>query len=195
MDEPRVFGRVLLRKGIHLLWGLLALGLIPLGNFLADILFVLWLTGMVVADTLRFYVPFWRRLFLQLFAPLLKPSEKKAFPTGATVLVAAFATVQLFFPQKIAIASILVLTLADAVAALVGIFWPVGKWGRNKTVSGSFAFFLVASAVLIRYFNFSIVEVISIGTIVTLLEAYAPPRWENWWIAVGCSSLLRFMVT
>ncbi len=190
MAEALPLRPLLLRKSIHLLWGLLAIGVESRWPQWANVLLPLWLSGMVIADILRFVWGPWQTLFRRLFGSLLKPVERDQFPTGATVMVAALTALSLGFPQPIALPAMLILTIADGLAAVVGRLWPVGRWGRGKTFSGSAAFFLVASAILIGYFNFSPLLTALVAGGLTIIEALAPSRWENFWIAMGGGFLL-----
>lgn len=81
---------------------------------------------------------------------------------------------------------ILILALCDPIAALIGKRWPIGKI-RNKTLMGSFAFFIVAFA-LSFIFTHSILLSIAIAIISTLAEAISPRGYDN--ITIPSSVLL-----
>jgi len=104
--------------------------------------------GFLFADLLRMFQVRIEKYFHIIFSPLLRTREKYKDLTGATYLfVAVFFTV-LLFDRNSAIASILILTVSDTLAALIG-----KKYGRNKigfkSVEGSITFF-IATCVIIR---------------------------------------------
>ncbi len=75
--------------------------------------------GSLALDLVRFRVPWLNRLFLYWLSLLLK-KEEEARITGATyLLIAAFAFF-LVFDKEISIAVLLVLSLGDPAAALIG---------------------------------------------------------------------------
>jgi dolichol kinase len=75
--------------------------------------------------------------------PLMRPQEKRGigghifFATGAFIAV-------LVYPHEIAIAILLISTLADGGAAVVGLRWGKHKLIGKKTIEGSLTLFLIA---------------------------------------------------
>ncbi|MBK9118037.1 MAG: hypothetical protein IPM18_00295 [Phycisphaerales bacterium] len=89
--------------------------------------------------------------------------------SGATyVLLAAFASVALF-PQLIAVAVLLILSVADTAASLIGL-----RYGRSqflgKSWAGSTAFFLAAFAIL-WLLDFRLGPAVSAALLATVVEA------------------------
>ena len=84
------------------------------------------------------------RLFLFLFAPILKATEKEEI-TGATYfLLAAFFSF-FFYGADVAIPVLLFVSVGDPVAGLVGARAPGPRlWGKSPV--GSVAFFVAALA-------------------------------------------------
>lgn len=75
--------------------------------------------------------------------PLIRPHEERGI--GAHVFFAAGAFVAvLAYPQRIAIAALLMSTLADGGAAVVGSMWGRHQLIGKKTLEGSLTLFLIA---------------------------------------------------
>ena len=76
---------------------------------------------------------------------------------------------------------ILILSLSDPLAALVGQRLPVGIYrimNHKKTLSGSFAFFISAFVLSILY-GYDASQAIFLGLIATLSEAVSKDGWDN----------------
>jgi dolichol kinase len=115
------------RKAIHLLAGLV----IPVGyEFLPEFwgrwILVMATAGVTAVDFLRLQNPFFRRLFLEYFAPLIRKHERSEL-TGASYLLIASLVCVLAFDKPVAVAAIGFLVLGDTMAAVVG-----QAWGRMK---------------------------------------------------------------
>lgn len=80
--------------------------------------------------------------------PLIRSHEKRGI--GAHVFFAAGAfVVVLAYPQEIAISALLMATLADGGAAVVGSMWGRHKLIGRKTLEGSLTLFLIAIALAV----------------------------------------------
>lgn len=135
------------RRLFHLFAGIVIAFLI-FYNFLspfvaAIVVFVGFSLSMI--DKHAFHIP-----VLHFIAEKLdRPGDLKAFPAKGSILFLVGVFFVLFFPRDIAVASVLILSFGDPVAALVG-----SKFGRikdpfdeNKMLEGSVAGFLVAGVV------------------------------------------------
>lgn len=81
-----------------------------------------------------------------LFGFMLRRSESGNF-TGATwVVIAAWITI-FIFPKPIAVAVLLMLSISDSLASLVGTAFGRTRWIGGKSLAGSGAFFLSALAI------------------------------------------------
>jgi dolichol kinase len=85
---------------------------------------------------------------------------------------------------------ILTLAFCDPLAALVGKTWPYGRI-RNKTVMGSFAFF-VGTVVLGFVLHQSIVTILIIAVVATIAEAVTPKGLDN--LSIPASVLLVLFI-
>ena len=83
-----------------------------------------------------------KNIFTKYLNPLMRKSEINGRLTGATWLfIASFITV-LIFPMDIAVYALLIMTVSDAVAALVGSYFGKRKI-FNKTFEGTLAGIIV----------------------------------------------------
>jgi dolichol kinase len=136
----------LARKAIHL-----GSSIIPLLYLITPRNVALWILGVVVV--LFVWMEFVRkgnsplgRLVNYLFGFMLRRSESGNF-TGATwVVIAAFLTI-LLFPDRIAVAVLLMLSISDSFASLIGMTFGHTRWIGGKSLAGSGAFFLSAVAI------------------------------------------------
>ena len=93
----------------------------------------------------RFRVGVFNRLFMLVFAPILKQSEVSEISGATWFLIAAFFTFYFYGPE-VALPVLLFLAVGDPVAALVGARTPGPRfWGKSP--SGGVAFVLAALAV------------------------------------------------
>lgn len=87
-----------------------------------------------------------------LARPLVRPHEERGI--GAHVFFAAGAFVAvLAYPAAIAIAALLMSTLADGGAAVIGKRWGRHRLSGEKTLEGSLALFLIAFVIALTIFT------------------------------------------
>jgi len=136
------------RKVLHV-----SSALIPLVYIFIDRETMWWLLVpcvclIVAIEILRQVNPRGRRLFRRCFGVMVRGTEWHRLSGSTYVLVGALVSVWVF-PKTIAIAGLLVLSISDSAASLVGL-----RFGRasflGKSLAGSFAFF--ASSVIILWF-------------------------------------------
>ncbi|HFB68283.1 MAG TPA: hypothetical protein ENJ66_04920, partial [Calditrichae bacterium] len=163
-----------IRKIIHVIWGSGVLFLLYALPRHTVWLLGVWAAGMTIADVLRFSWHSWQRLFYRLFDALLKPRERRQFPTGATLLVYTAFLLAALFPQSVAICAMSILTFGDALAAVVGKIMPVWRFPNGKSLMGSVAFFLVALGIYSHYFNLLMGRAVLAALVVTIIEAGTP---------------------
>lgn len=134
------------RKAIHLLFGLtipVLYELLP--EFWGRWLIAMATAGVTAVDFLRLRNPFFRRLFMEFFAPLIRRHESSAL-TGASFLLISSLVCILVFDKPAAVAAIAFMVVGDTMAAVVG-----RAWGRarlfGKTLEGTAACFLSCTAI------------------------------------------------
>lgn len=131
------------RKAIHLL----ALA-VPFIYWFAGQAVVLVVVGAAMVASTFFELYRWRygiplKEAERVTRSLMRAEEVKGFGAHVYFLVGIFIPLA-FYPQPIAVASVLMLALGDAAAALVGMRWGRIGTSGNRTLEGSLAMFLVA---------------------------------------------------
>ncbi|MBT4033207.1 MAG: phosphatidate cytidylyltransferase [Candidatus Marinimicrobia bacterium] len=189
MSLAKLQSHELIRKAIHL-----SSSIIPLSywflfekHFTLQIVIVLAL-GFLTADYLRLKSGGIERLFMRIFGSALRQHEKKNL-TGATYVFTGSVVAIFLFPKEIAVPALLILSISDTLAALIGI--PFGKHKfLKKSLEGSTAFFISTLVILALFFPESIIVNIIIAAIVTLAEAYPMNLDDNFLIPILSGSLL-----
>ena len=143
--------------------------------------------GFLTAEYLRFHWSAGRTMFFKIFGAALRHHESVRL-TGATYVFTSAVLAVFLFPKPVAVASLLVLSLADTAAALVGI--PLGKHRfLKKSLEGSLAFFVVTNLILWWYFP-DLLWMLLIAGVVTLAEAYPFGLDDNFVIPLLTGALL-----
>lgn len=182
------------RKSIHI-----ACSLLPLGYYfylsreqiviICSIICILFL----IAEFLRFTHGKSKQLFSLIFSSLLRDDEKNKHITGATYLFLSATVTFIIFEKAIAIPAVLILTVSDSLAAIVGKMTDFGRF-FNKSLSGSVAFF-VSSVVIIRL---CLPElgwlVMLVAVLITVIEALPLKINDNILIGVG-TAIILFIIT
>ncbi|NQV41837.1 MAG: phosphatidate cytidylyltransferase [Candidatus Marinimicrobia bacterium] len=179
----------LIRKAIHL-----SSAIIPLSYwFLADRhltlqIVVLLSLGFLMADYLRLKSGAVEKVFMKIFGSALRQHEKKNL-TGATYVFTGSVVAIFLFPKEIAVPALLILSISDTVAALIGI--PFGKHKfLKKSLEGSTAFFISTTAILTIFFPEGLIINVLIAAIVTLAEANPMKLDDNFLIPILSGTLL-----
>ncbi len=114
-----------------------------------------------------------QNIFNKYLGNMLRTKEKNGDITGATwMLVGSFTTI-LLFPIDIAVAALIFLSVGDAIAGLVGQFFPIYKV-KDKSLSGTIAG-IIGCIVSLIILNTSIpLYIIIIGAISAMLIELLP---------------------
>ena len=181
------------RKMVHL-----ATLIIPIGYALtsreAVLLFVIPLfLGLLSVDLLRHFHPGMASLFKRFFFGRVLREEEEPTLMGSTYFLFSSILAILLFPKPIAIASLLILTLSDTAAALVG--KGIGQIHIfGKTLEGSAAFFLTSLLIVWLYPNLNRFS----GTLAalggTLIELIPIPLNDNLSIPLVTGAIMLFGV-
>ncbi|MEK7819369.1 MAG: diacylglycerol/polyprenol kinase family protein [Bacteroidota bacterium] len=170
----------LYRKGIHISSLSIPIIYFYISRDLALMILIPVTFVFISVDLLRFYHDGTSKIFYSVFRPMLRNHEvdfvEKRLNGASYVLLAATLSV-LIFPKIIAITAFSILILSDTAAALIGRIFGLHKIFNNKSLEGSFAFFLTAILIVLATpkFEYSISEYFIgifaalIGTIVELL--------------------------
>jgi len=140
------------RKIVHLVTLSIPIGYALMAKETVLFILLLLFLGFLAVDLLRHYHSGVASLFRKYFLGTVLREKEKATLMGATYFLFSILLTILLFPKPIAIASMLILILADTSAALVG--KGIGKTPLfGKTLEGSMAFFLCAFLIVWVYPN------------------------------------------
>lgn len=144
--------------------------------------------GFLTADYLRLRYRWVEKWFMIFFGSALRQHEKKKL-TGATYVFTGAVITIFLFPKEIAVTSLLILSISDTLAALVGI--PFGRHTfLKKTAEGSAAFFISTAIILNIFFPTMMILNLCVALIVTLAEAYPMNMDDNFLIPILSGTLL-----
>ncbi len=160
--------RETLRQAFHVVYGLLLAGLlVSLGSLLtAGIISILLALGFLLQR-----VAAKNRHLIAILKVFGRPEEKTP-GEGAVLFTLGCGLAVIFFPKWVALASILVLTLADAASTLFGRLHGSHKIS-GKSLEGALAFLVVAVLTLM---GLGLAALLAAGTalIATIVEAVVP---------------------
>ena len=165
------------RKLIHISSSTIA---ILLWYFGKDV-FLPWILAtaiiFLILDYLRRYIPFLKQLYFRLFGMITRPDEYEILSGASWVFLGAGFTVYLF-DENIAIVAILVMSLSDSAAAIIGI-----KYGAtflfNKSLEGTLAF-LITTFVIIRILSpASLILTLIVTISATIIELVSPSKLND----------------
>ena len=159
----------LLRKSIHLFSSVLALILYIFGKNVIIYPLIFITTIYITLDYLRKNTVL-NNFYLKYFKIVTREKEIMGKLTGASYLLLGYTITIFLFSETSAIISILIVSISDSVAALVG-----RKYGminiRNKTLEGTFSFFL-SSIIIFLPFSFNYFLVFLICLVITIVEFF-----------------------
>ena len=189
MPNVLKYNQEVYRKFIHISSSFIAILLWILGK---DIFLPFIISAAIIfliIDYLRVYIRTLEIFYFTLFGNVTRHYERHRFSGASWILIGAAATIFLF-DEKVAIISLLVMSLSDSAAAIIGI-----KYGRtylfNKSLEGSSAFFISSSIIIFSLspalFIVNIIAVL-ISAIIELLST--PTLNDNLFIPVATGIVL-----
>ena len=189
MPDALTIRQEVYRKFIHLTSAFLA---IILWYFGRDVLLPWLISAAVILPSLDY----WRhnntllkRIYFSLFKIVTRPHEYKKITGASWVFMGAAFTAYIFNSNAAAI-GMLVMSLADSAAALVGI--PYGKTKLfKKSLEGSTAFFVTAFLIITSFSGLSIWINIAAASGGTLVELFANRKFnDNLWVPFTVALIL-----
>ena len=156
---------------------------------------MLWLLGglsalFLIGELLRMNVGSFKRFFRLIFSTIVRDSEDYTITGATTVFIAGFLTV-LIFERPVAIFAMLILSLADATAALIG-----RKWGNHslfeKTVEGTMTFLIVALALALLLPDLPRSGAVAAAGIATIAEVLPSPIDDNLIVPLSAATTISF---
>ncbi len=156
---------------------------------------MLWLLGglsalFLVGELLRMNVGPFKRFFKLIFSAVVRESDDHTITGATTVFIAGFLTV-LIFERPVAIFAMLILSLADATAALIG-----RKWGNHslfeKSVEGTMTFLIVALALAFLLPDLPRAGAVAAAGIATIAEVLPSPIDDNLIVPLSAATTISF---
>ena len=130
-----------------------------------------------ILDWLRKYIPLLKKLYFILFGIITRPYEHQVLSGASWVFMGAGFTAYLF-NEKVAVIALLVMSLSDSAAAIIGI-----KYGTtrlfNKSLEGTLAF-LISTYLIIFLLSSASLMLLLITTITaTVIELFSTPKLND----------------
>jgi dolichol kinase len=151
----------------------------------------------VVVEAARHASPAIQRLFSRTVGFMVRDSEWGRLTGSTYVLLGGLLTVWLF-PKRVAVAVLLVQSISDAAASLIGI-----NYGRSrflgKSFAGSSAFFITALAILLLAFTDYKGAALLTALVATLIEALPSLKLgrfelnDNLMVPLGAGALICWL--
>jgi len=171
MHDTLTYRQEIYRKFIHISSSIMALALWYFGKEKCLPLFIAMAIILPLLDYGRHHINLLRRIYTYYFTVFTRPIEYRNL-SGASWVVIGAALTTIIFNENTAIIGLLVLSLADSAAAIIGL-----KFGNthlfNKSLEGSAAFFIVAFLIVFylspSFFLINLIAV-SAGTAVELFS-------------------------
>ena len=164
------YKREILRKILHLSTCVFALMLLYFGKTICIPIFLFLAIIFFALDFLRLKNKHIQRLYNIFFGIVTKHYEERQL-TSASYVFLSLIIVAIVFEVRIASSALLIMSLSDPIASLVG-----RAYGRfyifDKSLEGSIAFFIVSVMVLLS-FNFSSDVILCVATLCTLIELFS----------------------
>ena len=124
-----------------------------------------------------------------LYGIVTRPQEHYKLSGASWVFIGAGITT-MFFNENVAVIAILIMSLSDSAAALIGI-----KFGKtqffNKSLEGSLAFFITTYIILFIFLSATPLNILFISVATTTIELFSQPKLnDNLAIPIGTALIL-----
>tara|TARA_Y100000589_G_scaffold58764_2_gene49295 strand:+ start:1069 stop:1662 length:594 start_codon:yes stop_codon:yes gene_type:complete len=188
----------ILRKLIHLFDSVIPLSLFYISR--ENLLFILTPVTIIfiILDFSRHHITFLGKIYSTFFNIVTREIEQKRNNvTGASYyLLGCLIVVYFFHDINIIISSLLIMSISDSFAALVGVKYGKTKIYGKKSLEGSFSFFISTIIILYMFMNnLSTIEYIYISLLITLVELFSFHRInDNLTIPVFAALVLNYIV-
>ena len=145
----------------------------------------------IIFDYSRKHIHFLKNIYESTFGFVTREHEYQTF-SGATWVFLGTGISICIFNEKIALISILVMSLSDSAAALIGI-----KYGNtklfNKSLEGTVSFFIITYAIIFSFLSASAHFVLIASLCITLIELFSTHHInDNILIPIATGVILSF---
>ncbi|MEO0203163.1 MAG: hypothetical protein ABIL37_05550 [candidate division WOR-3 bacterium] len=152
---------------------------------------VLFLLVVFSIDTLRLQNKSFRKIFLNFFGGILKKHEYREY-TGSTYLAISYALINLLFEKEIIIFSLLILSICDPVASIIGNYVKPNIKIFKKSLNGLIGFYIAGILVsIITFPNLSLSVKLLAVLLSGIVEIFTPID-DNLAIPIASSFILKF---
>lgn len=188
MHNKLYFKKELYRKYIHISSIIIPLLIWYYGN---DIMLPFLVTLSIIMPALdysRRFNKFTELIYIKLFKFVTRNNEYSNL-TGASWIFISVSFIIIIFDENIAIISLIILSLSDSFASIVGIRYGFTKL-FSKTLEGSVIFFITTSLILITLTSITIIKIIFISITITIVELLSKKINDNLTIPLTASIML-----
>ncbi len=193
IDNQLKYKDEFLRKIIHLFDSIIPLSLFFIERETLLIILLPITITFIFLDFTRHYISIVEKIYSSLFDRVTRSVEKeKNNVTGASYyLLGCLITVYFFQDISIIISSLLIMSISDSFAALIGIRYGNTKIYNGKTLEGSFAF-LLSTIIILSIFsvNLNLYALIFISISITFVELFSVYRINDNLTIPICSAIL-----
>ena len=130
-----------------------------------------------ILDWLRKYIPLLKKLYFILFGIITRPYEHQVLSGASWVFMGAGFTAYMF-NEKVAVIALLVMSLSDSAAAIIGI-----KYGTtrlfNKSLEGTLAFLISTYLIIFLLSSASLMLLLIVSITATAIELLSTPKFND----------------
>ena len=189
MPDSLTYREEVYRKFIHISSSTIAILL----WFIGKPVLLPWILAVAILfpilDFSRKYIPFLKKLYFKLFGIITRPYEHHVLSGASWVFMGAGLTAYLF-NENVAVIALLVMSLSDSAAALIGI-----KYGTtrlfNKSLEGTLAFFISTYLIIFLFSSASFMLLLLTAITVTAIELFSTPKFnDNILISIATAFIL-----
>ena len=163
----------ILRKSVHLSSLTIALFFYLYGKKITLQILIPLTVSFIALDFFRTKSKRLGDIYNYLFNSITREKESNSL-TGASYVFLSYSLVILFFNKSIAIPALLIMSICDSIAALIGKCYGTIKI-KNKTLEGSIGFFF-CSIIIILLSELHLIAAIISCFIATITELFAPKK-------------------
>ena len=177
MPDILTYRREFYRKLVHISSSVIAFLLWYFGKTILLPWLLLVSILLPLLDYLRKYFPRLQQIYYNLFGIITRPNEYEGLSGASWVFMGAGVTVYLF-NEKVAIIALLIMSLSDSAAALIGI-----KYGTtrlfNKSLEGTLVFFISTYLIIFLLSSASVMLLLIASITATAIELFSTPKFND----------------
>ncbi len=181
------------RKFIHL--GSL---LFPIIYFFTDYIFFITFLSCISAIIFMInknYINFFSKytFFRYFISDVIRKYESSSL-WGATYLIIGFLFITFFFDKNIVIASMIIASISDSLAAVLGIKYGKIRIFNDKSIEGFYIFIISTFSILYLTISINVIYLLITSLIIAITELLTPTKYDNLTIPI-VSSIAIYILT